>query len=178
MEATFSEYETGIIRNMMLNKSAKDIGQVLDMDPADIKKQIASLSEAAGVISYQQKLDEKMAIKKAATLNKPRLPRVRIQKKSAAKIKSSNEKRLEKENERLRREQIKLAAKREKMRQSAITNPGRRPPAYKTAIVDYTKLVTVKIDRTTSIYAKPGEEEATKARFLKTFIKPIDNLKI
>jgi len=48
----------------------------------------------------------------------------------------------------------------------------RRGQVLKTREVDYTQLRTVRIDRRTSIYIKPGENpEIAKDRFLKTYHK-------
>ncbi|MBK7885158.1 MAG: hypothetical protein IPJ81_16245 [Chitinophagaceae bacterium] len=46
----------------------------------------------------------------------------------------------------------------------------RRPPTYKSKEVDYSQLITVRIDAKTFIYAKPGDDiEKLKANFLKTY---------
>lgn len=50
----------------------------------------------------------------------------------------------------------------------------RRPPAFKTIHVDYTQLQTLRIDRKTTIYIKPGQDpEAAKKKFLKNYSKSL-----
>ena len=44
---------------------------------------------------------------------------------------------------------------------------------YKTKAVDYSQLVTIRINAKTFIYSKPGEEEITKANFLKNYNKSL-----
>ena len=44
---------------------------------------------------------------------------------------------------------------------------------YKTKVVDYSQLVTIRINAKTFIYSKPGEEEITKANFLKNYTKSL-----
>jgi hypothetical protein len=173
MTSTFSNYETSIIRNMMLTKSAKYIAVILEMDTAEIKVLLAALANTAGIISYQQKLDDKLAAKKAATISKTRTKRIRDQRQGAATI---EQKKLQRENDRLRKEQLKLAIRRDKESKRVSLYPARRPPNYKTIVVDYTKLVTVRIDRQTMIYSQPGEETATKKKFLEKYVKPIDRI--
>ena len=53
-----------------------------------------------------------------------------------------------------------------------LSKSKRRPSMYKTREVDYSKLVTVRIDNKTFIYAKPGREAATKKAFLKHYGLP------
>lgn len=47
---------------------------------------------------------------------------------------------------------------------------------YKTRNINYGQLVTVRIDHTTTIYARPGEEETTKKEFLKQYKRPLDKI--
>ena len=44
---------------------------------------------------------------------------------------------------------------------------------YKTKEVDYSQLTTIRINAKTIIYSKPGEEEVTKANFLKNYTKSL-----
>ena len=44
---------------------------------------------------------------------------------------------------------------------------------YKTKSVDYSQLTTIRINAKTIIYSKPGEEEITKANFLKNYSKSL-----
>ena len=44
---------------------------------------------------------------------------------------------------------------------------------YKTKVVDYCELVTIRINAKTIIYSKPGEEAITKANFLKNYSKSL-----
>lgn len=44
---------------------------------------------------------------------------------------------------------------------------------YKTKAVDYSQLVTIRINAKTIIYSKPGEEAETKANFLKNYTKSL-----
>lgn len=106
----------------------------------------------AKLISWQMKLDAKRPVRKV------RAPSSELKRRQGEDLKKK----------------IKTEAYRNKIQIEHDRKNVRRPSNYKTILIDYSKLVTVRIDKHTTIYAKPGEEEKTKARFLKHYSKPID----
>lgn len=51
-----------------------------------------------------------------------------------------------------------------------------RNSSFKTVDHKLAEKVVVRIDRKTFIYAKPGEEEAAKKKFLKHYKSPLENI--
>jgi hypothetical protein len=173
MPAEFSEMEQSIIKNMMLRKSYKEIARMLDCDIEQLAFYIIEEVEGMDVITWQMKLDEK----KAKAPKKPTLLRpVKVVKQKE--LSDTQKLKIEQRKEEDLKKQIKLAAYKNRMSNENESKYRRRPPNYKTIPVDYTKLVTIRIDKSTTIYSIPGEEEKTKTRFLKHYSKPIDRFKL
>lgn len=165
----FTSTEGSIIRNMMLNKSCKDIAGLLDLDVEAVNEYVTSVTAGTGIITYQARIDEKKATRsKANAMRIPKPPKekkVKVKKQTVVKVDDR------KEQKRRNKEEADMIEGRRKLN----LRESRRQ--YKTIDVDYSKMVTIRIDRTTIIYSKPGEEEATKTKFLKHYKRPIDNIK-
>jgi hypothetical protein len=161
MNIQFSLLERSLIKNMMLSKSFKDIASMLERDVNEIREAVEELKNP-GAVTFQEKLDAKRKVKA------PRPPRV--------KVKSAREKK--KEEEKLRKEREREIKRKNLDYERSRARASSREPKYETKAVDYSQLRSIKIDRTTTIYAKPGEDiETVKANFLKTYQKPIDRYK-
>jgi LytS/YehU family sensor histidine kinase len=160
MELTSTE--ESMIRNMMLSKSYKEIAFVLDFTYDQISAYVSSVTAGTDIITYQQRLDEKKSNgRRSESLTKTKAIKVAKEKVADKKIKeereATNRHRVDHERN--------LENKRRESRQ--------RLPTIQ---VDYTKKVMVRIDRTTFIYAFPGQEEQAKAAFLKQYRRPIDKI--
>jgi hypothetical protein len=163
MENQFSEMEQSIIRNMMASKSVKDIARMVDSNVGDVAAFIKAAVEGTGIVTYQMRLDAKKMAKPAKA---PKPAKAKKKKISAAALLKIEQAKKEKEQA----YKIKMAKHKEALAARDAKVYQRRPPNYKTIVVDYTKLQTVRIDRKTVIYAKPGENiEALKKRFLKNY---------
>ena len=88
--------------------------------------------------------------------------------KAPKKLKGKTPAQLEKERKEFREKLMAREAK-NKVERELVKNREHARRKYKTLVVDYTKMVTVKIDSKTYIYAKPGEEEKTKRLFLQNY---------
>lgn len=152
--AEFTEMEQSIIKNSMLRKSHKSIAELLDVDVADIAQFIKSITEGTETITLQMEIDSKKKPKKQKAAPKQRQP-------SKAKI----------EAEKLKKERMAILHQKNAIERSRHEERKRsRQPAFKTKQVDYSKLITVRIDRKTTIYAKPGEDIAElKAKYLENY---------
>lgn len=163
MPIQFSDMEQSIIKNMMLRKPYKEISDMLECGIEDVSAFINTEMRATGLVSWQAKLEQKKLLKS------PKVKKASTKKEIKVKVLPSSKSKTEQDKA------IKIEAyKKSREIQIQQQNNRRRPPNYKTIEVDYTKLVTIRIDRTTTIYSKPGQEEETKKRFLKHYQKPID----
>lgn len=146
----FDEIEKQIIRNAMISKSNSEIALLIDADVHDVAAFISGIT-TIGVATRQMKIDKKKSLHKP----KPaKTPRVKV---------SSEAKRRELEAKKLRKEQQDEKNKIEGERYA--TRKASREPKYKTKVVDYSTMKTIRIDSKTLIYIKAGEDE-TAARKL------------
>lgn len=152
MPSGLNDTELSIVRNMMLSSSDKDISDLLERPVNVITDSIKELVSGTGIITHQQKLDAKKSLRSAKLPKSPK-PKILTDKARADQAD-------QKHKETLRDIRNKIAVEREH-------NNRRRESQFKTIEVDYAKLVMVKIDDRTNIYAKPGEEEKTRAEYLK-----------
>lgn len=145
-----------------MQKSASDIARLLDYDIADVTAFINSAVEGSEIVTCQMKLDarKKARPSKAAPGKRRKPEQVRRAEEKNREYLISEQKRLNK----LEKENI------EQSRRKASWES--RRPLYKTKVVDYSKLITVRINRKTVIYAKPGEDiEKLKKSFRKNYPK-------
>ncbi len=163
----FSDMEKGIIRNMMLSKSHRDIARIIDCSVDQVASIITEEIAGTDTITHQMKLD---ATKPPKKTKPPKPPKQVLQEK---KLSATQKRSIEKQRIADQKQQRKLEAYRV-ARDIEIEKKKRRPSNYKTIEVDYTKKIMVKIDHTTYIYSVPGQEEKTKRDFLKNYKKPID----
>lgn len=148
----------------MLTRSHKDIALMVEVDLEDVSNFITATVEDKGIITWQMKLDQRRgAGKSSEAIKNPIEKPVPVDNIVAEAKKLSFEKREQKRAN---------LAERMNVERQRVNN--RRQPQYKTKVVDYSKMVTIRIDRTTTIYAHPGEEEKTKKNFLKFYKRPID----
>ena len=127
---------------------------------ANFERRVIALSSAP------LKIDKPVKIIKLAKLPKPLKPP--IEKKISAKRK-----------EKIIAEKIALKKRQEErsvknvIEKKIVDNRNFNKRKYKTKIVDYSQLITIRINPKTVIYSKPGEEEITKANFLKNYTKSL-----
>ncbi len=154
--------ERSIIKNMMLSRSHKDIAAFLERPVAEISEIAAELNPENKISTYQDRLNERKA-----TYIRP--VRIKVVKPAGAKMLKADRLKIEREEklEQKRRNQA------ERLNIEAQRRNAKRAPSFKMKEVDYSKMVTVRIDRTTFIYAEPGHEQEAKQRFLKTYVRPI-----
>jgi len=163
MENQFSEMDQSVIRNMMASKSAKDIARMVDSNAGDVAAFIKTAVDGTSILTYQMRLDAKKMAKPAKSAKPAKKKSKKLS--DAALLKIEQAKKEKEQNYK-----IKMASHKEALAARDAKAYQRRPPSYKTIVVDYTKLQTVRIDRKTVIYAKPGENiEALKKRFLKNY---------
>lgn len=161
MEPFFSEMEQSIITNMIALKSVKYIAMVLDSNVEAVSAFIDEKIKGTDTITYQMKID---ANKKNPVVKAVREKKVPVKKVNQL---AETKKQLQlEEREKKRKNSI------EKAIVEAARSNSRRQPVYKTKKVDYSQLITVKIDHKTTIYAKPGENiEEVKRRYFKNYGK-------
>jgi len=146
----FTEAEEGIIRNMMLTTSYKDIASLLDCSKLDVAEIVDRLTRGTDIITWQAKLNQKKAEQMKAAGPKKMTPAVKA--------------RIEKEKDKQLKKQV-TAQRNNFERNKANT---RREFQYKTKHVDFTKMVSVRVDEKTQILVPAGTDpEATKAKYLK-----------
>lgn len=173
MPVEFSEMEQSIIKNMMLRKSYKDISSLLGCNVDDLAFFITVRIEGTDIMTWQMKLDAHKSVKKIKDSNQ------RMEKKVTAPegkvIIPRPARDLKREEKKLQEEQLQEFKRKrhlEKLNAENEKKYRRRPPNYKTIAVDYSKMITVRIDRKTVIYANPGEDiEKLKQRFKKNYSK-------
>jgi membrane protein involved in colicin uptake len=147
----FSEMEQSIIKNSMLRKSHKEIAWILDVDVTDIAQFIESITIGTDIVTLQMQRDRS---KKPAKPKSQRQP-------SKSKILAEQRK---------KEKAIELKHRNEIEKQRHEQRSRARQPAFKTKQVDYSQLISVKIDRKTTIYAKPGEDVSElKAKFIEKY---------
>lgn len=146
--------DMGIIRNMMLTHSYKDIASTVDVTAEEVKACIVQMITGTAIVTRQMVLDQKK-------------PKSKIQKIKKRKPKPKTEKRIKEDWEKVKKERVDT-----QWEQRRIDN-GKRfsRSVLKTRHVDLSKLVRVQIDNRTSIFIKPGEsKEAAIAKFYKNRI--------
>jgi len=157
----FSETDQSIIKNMMLTKSVKHISRVVDSDAGSVAAFIRSVISGTDLITEQMKLDAKKPMKKAIAPKEKTVTQSQL----AARKKRDEAQKLQEEIKKQKKQNLY-----DRLQQENEKKNKRRPPAYKTRHVDYSQLITVKIDRKTTIYANPGDNiEMVKRRFLKNY---------
>jgi hypothetical protein len=149
MANNFSSIEVRLIRSLISCRSDEDIAMILEKPVQDVAAKIHELT--GGVGPYQAKLNKKKnKVEKKKREHKKEVV-VRQQKRSEGKAKKEFESNKSKEIR-------KLIARQNAERQAR--NRERDKPLFKMNKVDYTKLIAVRIDYKTVIYAKPGEDIA------------------
>lgn len=170
MPGEFSEYELSIIGNMILSKSNKTIADLLDRPVKEVVDLVTEIKIRENLISFQDKLDTKIAQRKAlhgkhqnrrgsAAMNKlnNKAPETEIQKE------------LRHKQEQRQIEKIKRLNEDEKRRSNKEKN---NRPKFKMKNIDYSQLHSLRIDSKTIIYIKPGEDPAiARANFLNIYKK-------
>jgi hypothetical protein len=152
--AEFSEMEQSIIKNSMLRKTHKQIADLLDSNVTDIAQFIQTLTTGTQIISKQMELDAHKKTKAPKPLSKHEL--------------IADQRKKDKQAEQMRKNDIEKD-RHEQRRRS-------REPAFKTKQVDYSQMISVRIDRKTTIYAKPGEDiSELKAKFIELHGTKITN---
>lgn len=155
MPVEFSITDQSIIKNMMLQKSAKEISRLLDCKTQDVADFIKNAVHGTNIVTHQMKIEAKHPAKKTVE-KRQTISRAKIKKQEAAL------------QIRITEEKIKLKSR----RQVEDDRKRRQPSMYKSKNVDYSKLITIKIDAKTYIYANPGDNiEKVKSNFLKTYKK-------
>ena len=142
----FSAAESGMIQNMILSKSFKQIADLLGCTVEDIRVKVDEMQKENFVMTWQMKLDEKKVLKK--TLKASGIKSIRenkVVKIDQNKINNDEKRFIEKQRH-------------EERRRSRSTIPTRN--------IDYSKMVRVTIDKKTSIYCRPGEEVKAKNEFI------------
>lgn len=138
----FTSADQALIIKECRHKSAADIAFLIDQTVDDVKAFMKAYAADAGIITYQQLLDEKVKVAK------PRAPR-------PAKAKAAKAQ--------------KVKVKKPVVISRVIEKGVKETPAFKTTRsgekiwktreVDYSKMHLVRIDDKTQVYAKPGESE-------------------
>lgn len=159
-----------MISNMMLTKSYSDIAKALDLTKDDIGAVVLELTLGSGLVPYELKLKERWEKKNKQRAVKKYRPGakevVKVKPAAAAAKKKAEDKAFA---ESLKKQKLQ-AAKQQQQSIQASQAAKRRPSQYKTIAVDYTRQQTLRIDRKTTIYVKPGEDpEVVKATFLKNY---------
>ena len=148
----FTDIELTTVKNMMLTASIRDIAFILDRSEVEIRLVMKELKEE-DTITRQDIIDEN-AVKRQKTA------------KPAKKVK------VESQEQKLKRERLaeRSAAHRQRMNMEEARRKEKlaaRLPAFKTKVVDYSIMRSVKIDRKTTIILKPGEDkEKAIAKYL------------
>ena len=136
--------EVSTIKNMMLSSSYKEISDLLNISIDLVGHCVKELTAGSEVITHQAKLDRKKLSREPVKVHKTKV--IKPKPVDQKKIEHAKTKYIEKkqfEHRRRERDQI----------------PTRK--------IDYSKLVRVMIDKKTSIYCMPGEEEKNRKAFLK-----------
>jgi hypothetical protein len=175
MPTEISALDQSIIRNSMLSKSHKEIAALLDLQVEEVYLYISQVVKDTGVVTRQMRQD--LQHSKKASLPKAAKP---IKEKPAKKVDSVNE--IARQNmatqkpEKQQMEKLRKDQERERRGALAEKKYRRLPTKFKDLEVDYSKLNTIRIDRKTVIYCKPGQDpEAVKKRFLKNYSKVLKN---
>lgn len=142
----FSEAERSIIKNMMLSTSHKDIAALIGCTEKEVAEIVSSHIAGTAMVTYQVKLNERNFERK--------IDRAKIV--NAAKI----------EREKNREQKIKNKNHRIEIEQHRKNS--RREPSFKTREVDFTEMMSVRIDSKTVLQVKKGSDiEALKKRYSK-----------
>jgi hypothetical protein len=150
VENQFAEFEIMVIEKEVSRKSYQDIAFFLDRSVDDVREFIGEWIKNRGIIPYQQVLDESKPVKP------PKEKKERAPRKNITAI------------QREKKEKVKRIT-------SRVIVPDKRPAmnkrgVYRTRVVDYSQMQTVKIDEKTYIYIKLGEDPAQAKK------KYLDNL--
>ncbi len=137
----FSEAETGIIRNLILTRSYKQIADLLGCATEDINLKADELQKENSVVTYQMKLDEKAA-------KRVKRPKTR---------QHLNEREIEKKREQL--DNITTRVTRHKNTAIKEHFGRRREPEIKTKVIDYSKTRSLKVDDKTTLIVGLGESD-------------------
>lgn len=153
----FDEIEKQIIRNAMISKSNREIALLINADTNRVAAFVSTLTNV-GVITHQMKLDEGKALVKErpAKVKRLQVP--------------SEAKRRQEETKKLNRE---IKEQKNSVEKNLASNRRqRREPKFKTKVVDYSQMKTVRIDSKTLIYIKQeADEEAARIQYLKNHKK-------
>jgi len=156
-----------MVQRLMLKSSYQDIAIMLGKLVTEIETLVEEMIRGKHIVTFQMKLDyEKAKKNKPVKEKKPdvvKTPKpLKVKTTAAGKVKRT--KKVDKEKKRLRELNDQKKRNRvERLNMEADRKNLRRQPELKTKVVDYSKLITVMIDRRTAIYVKPGEDiEAAK----------------
>ena len=164
-----TDLEIGIVRNMMLSKSNRQIAEIMGWEVKDANDIVNQLCLSNNLTCFQEKLNNKRQERAAAKPKKE--SKQKIKKERPAKLSSKEKEAYLKEKE----EKIKRSSYSEVMKVERQRRNLNREPRLPTRHVDYSQKISVRIDRKTTIYADPGEDiQALKERFLKTY-KPVSD---
>lgn len=146
-----SANDMSIVRNMMLTKSYKQIGQLLDCSEDEIAEAVKEVNKEM-LVTFQDKINAKRKVTKVVKKEKLQEERFKEQvlKNKAERIRVERHRQLEKGH--------------------------RNEERYQTRHRDYSKMRMIKIDRMTYIYAPHGEEEKTKEEYLKLYKSPLEKI--
>ncbi len=149
-----SPAEAGIIKNMLLKNSYKQIAELLSKPVNDIKEFASTIGIIAeGVITKEMLINRKPKV-------------VRVKKISAKKFAADIEraKRAEQRKKNAQNKSARLLQhEKNKLHERRM---------YKTRQIDYSTKATVRIDAKTIIYCEPGQQEEARKKYL-AFYKPI-----
>lgn len=125
----FSEADIMLIKKEITRKSYLDIAFLLDKELQDLKLFLEEWSPAAGIISYQQLLDERQA-SRPVRIRKPR---------------------------QMQEKKPKIISRIIENEQKEKRQKGREPK-FQTKAVDYSQLQSVRVDQRTFIYIQAGDD--------------------
>ena len=171
----FSAVDKGIIRNMLVSCSYKQISETIGRSVQDISLIVNAEFATQRLVTKQQRIDVKAAARKE---QRP----VRAAKKSLPpdqqKLQQQFVKKQKQDAEKLAaqtRKEERLANQRERamVNHQRIQKNNLNSRAVKTKVVDYSSLVIVRIDAKTWIYAKPGDEEEARRKHME-YHKPVE----
>lgn len=147
MQPQFTAIETMIMQREAATKTASSIAFLLDRSVDDVKWFLRSIAEDGGISTRQSQIEQK----KAARPVKQKVPKPKKQK--APKIISR---------------EVKFVPSAFELQQRAKRTK-EAADRFQTKAVDYSQLITVKVDNRTHIYIKPGQDpQAAIDRFHKS----------
>src|SRR5688500_3377573 len=134
MPNDFSLTELRLVQSLVCKKKYQDIADLIDRPVEEVTELIEKMASQKNIVSYQQQFDNKVKEKKqkSDSIKRIRLKNVNADKEQRSKLieKHKNQKILQ---------------------QQEVARRKRAEPLFQTRSVDYSQLITIRIDRRTII---------------------------